>query len=63
MADLYQSLSHSKWDCKYYVVLVFIAILRHYALKIWDVENQISRPIMCAPSKSQCRMHPTVFAA
>jgi putative transposase len=22
MLDLYQSLSHSKWDCKYYVVFV-----------------------------------------
>jgi putative transposase len=22
MSDLYQSLSHSKWDCKYHVVLV-----------------------------------------
>ena len=22
MSDLYQSLSHSKWDCKYHVVFV-----------------------------------------
>ena len=24
MSELYQSLSHSKWDCKYHVVVVFV---------------------------------------
>jgi hypothetical protein len=25
MSELYQSLSHSKWDCKYHVVFVSLA--------------------------------------
>src|ERR1700681_4313933 len=51
MSDVYQSLAHSKWDCKYHVVFVpkrrRKAIFGQYRKQLGPIFHALARPKEC----------------
>ena len=53
MSDLYRSLSHSKWDCKYHVV--FVPKRRHKAL-FGKMRRQLGEVFHALARQKECRI-------
>ena len=53
MSDLYQSLSHSKWDCKYHVV--FIPKYRRKAL-YHELRRHLGEVFRALAEQKECRI-------
>jgi len=53
MSDVYQSLAHSKWDCKYHVV--FVPKRRRKAI-FGNIRRQLGRVFHALAKQKECQM-------
>ncbi len=55
MSDLFQSLSHSKWDCKYHVVFVFVPKRRRRVLFV-RIRRQLGPIFHALAQQKECKI-------